>query len=110
MQNIYDYFSKSSTIFAGLMGETSAQERMEGREKKEKKGEMKVRMGLSSPFPFDSSFHSSLGPKSPPSVQRTFVTSFLKNHNYFAYHKFSLKLSWYVEDDVFYELCKFQGK
>jgi hypothetical protein len=21
-----------------------------------------------------------------------------------------LKLSWYVEDDVFYELCKFQGK
>jgi hypothetical protein len=53
-------------------GRFRPQGRMEGREKKEKKGGDEGSNGFKLPFPLASSFHSSLGPKSPPSVQRKF--------------------------------------
>ena len=33
-----------------------------------------------------------------------------KSHNYFAYNYYSFELDWCVKDNVFYQLCKFQGE
>jgi hypothetical protein len=74
MQNSYDFFSNSSKIFVGLMGEISAPGK-NGRERKErKKGGDEGLNGFKLPFPLGSSFHSSLGPKSPHQSSENFLT------------------------------------
>jgi hypothetical protein len=55
-------------------GRFRPQGRMEGREKKEKKGGDEGLNGFKLPFPLGSSFHSSLGPKSPHQSSENFLT------------------------------------
>ena len=66
------FFLTAQKLSLDWWGRFRPQGRMEGREKKEKKGGDEGSNGFKLPFPLASSFHSSLGPKCPPSVQRNF--------------------------------------
>ena len=82
---------------------------MEVKEKKEKKVEMKVLMGLSPLlFIFFLSFFP--GAEISPISRAKIFKLLKKNHNNFAYNYFSLKLGWYIENDAIYHLWKFYGK